>query len=172
LEVHTWTNGHPLRTTVHAGDREAAFDGERLIWNQPWDNPETQKAVETAWLNAYEQRCTEVIKDIMERASGGRVADLRQLAAAIEGEIRARAGEGLVVWDRNGQCEVPPGGAVLEMRDAIEDYSYDEWYPTMAAAKAALARASGSRQLSENGCYVDLTAAGCNQSYALVRVNK
>jgi hypothetical protein len=79
------------------------------------------------------------------------------------------------IWDRDVDLECPSGGAVLEVRWAVDDQSYDEWFSTVEAANAsleAIAAAHGRRvDRSTRGYSVDLTASGCIPSSARVVPN-
>jgi hypothetical protein len=100
---------------------------------------------------------------------------LEQLAA-LETEILAqraeRAGEPILVCDRAGAKPCPCGGALLHVRWAVEDCSYDEWYSSTEAANAALeeiAQAEGAVvDRTKEGYACDMTRAGCYESSAWV----
>ena len=57
---------------------------------------------------------------------------------------------------------------MLYVEMAVEDASYVEWYPSVDAAKAALAMVAGDSRVERGGAYVDLTVAGCSRSEAWV----
>jgi hypothetical protein len=123
-------------------------------------------------------RCmAEAINAHRIRRMGARnVNDVRSEITKLESELAALAGEPLLIWDgRNGDVrDCPPGGARLYVSWAINDRSYEEWYPTTEAAKAALlklAHANG-RVPDDQGMHVDLTAPGCHSSSARVTRNQ
>jgi hypothetical protein len=95
--------------------------------------------------------------------------ELTQLEAAIYGERARRAGKAVIVRDRNGRHPCPAGGALLAVDWAVSDQSYLAWYPTRAAARAALAALAASEgRVPESPDYVDLTYDGCLPSTAEV----
>jgi hypothetical protein len=94
---------------------------------------------------------------------------LKALQANINGELAARAGRGLLVWNAEGyRVQAPNGGAVLHVSYALSSASYDEWYPTEAAAMAALYKLAGDKPVT--GRFVNLTKQGCSESSAWVEV--
>lgn len=78
----------------------------------------------------------------------------------------------ITIWTgRDGDiAQAPPYGAILRVDWAVRQSSYEDWYPTIETAKAALAALAAEyhRLPSDNGMYVDLTADGCIESYARV----
>lgn len=101
-----------------------------------------------------------------------RVASIRSKIAALEGELAAIEGKPLRLYDGHyGQVhDTPQGGAILHVQWAISDQSYEDWYPTTEAAKAALLRLARDCGTAPDatGFHVDLTAPGCHQSSAWV----
>jgi len=102
------------------------------------------------------------------------VESIRSQITELEGQLSTLAGEGLPIWSgRDGGIyfqDMPTGGATLTVEWAVSDHSYEDWYPTTEAAKAALlelARAN-FRAVNENGFEADLTAPGCHDSRAYV----
>ena len=109
---------------------------------------------------------------IFTRRYRNTVESLRGEIARLRGKIAALAGEGLPVWEATtGDIrDLPPGGATLSVEFAVEDQSYEDWYPNTRAAKAALfelARQHG-RVPTTDGLNVDLTEPGCKPSRAYV----
>jgi hypothetical protein len=102
----------------------------------------------------------------------------KRLAKALETDIdaeRQRSVGPLRIWDREVDRPCPSGGAILHVRWAVGGYSYDEWYPTIQAANAALEilAAKNGRQVDRSnlGYSVDLTLSGCHSSSAWVTLN-
>lgn len=115
--------------------------------------------------------------DLQPSSPGPRTADLiRKEITALEAELHILSGEGFCTWDgmHGDLADIPPGGALLCARWAIEDRSYDVWYSTTEAAKAALlalAREHGAVP-DQDGFHVDLTSPGCHTSRAWVQRNE
>lgn len=97
--------------------------------------------------------------------------EIRAQLATLEGQLYVLSGKGLEIYRGPDKIrDIPPGGALLDVSWAVSDQSYQEWYPTTEAAKAALlalARKEGCTP-SDNGLYVDLTSPGCQPSSAWV----
>jgi hypothetical protein len=97
--------------------------------------------------------------------------ELDELETEIAAERTRRAGESLVVCTSDGVDvhTIPDGGALLEVRFCTDRSASLEWFPTIGAARAALAalaRAHG--RVVDNYDSVDLTAPGCFESWARI----
>lgn len=70
------------------------------------------------------------------------VEAIRAEISRLEGELSRLSGKPLIIYDQGGSyyenCDIPAGGALLTYSPAISEYGYQEWYPTLEAAKAAL----------------------------------
>lgn len=129
------------------------------------------------WLRLYADASTRMVGNAILRLARlhtndpeKRPAQILQEISELEAELAGLKGERFEIWNgRDGQVRsTPRTGATLRVSWAIQDQSYEDWYPTVAAAKAALAemaRAEG-RALSPNGWHLDLTAHGCHESGA------
>jgi len=101
------------------------------------------------------------------------INELRALRAEIDGELAAREGCGIEIWNGvDGDIADYPKekGAILDVFWAIARDSYQVWFPLLGAAKAALLRVASDNGRSPDleTMSVDLTASGCLPSGAMV----
>jgi hypothetical protein len=104
------------------------------------------------------------------------VDTIRAEIAALRGELAELSGEPIETWNGIADyiADPPPGGAFLDFRIAGDwvnsQYSYQKWYPSVEAAKAALLKLAQreGRVPDRDGFHVDLTAPGCQTSQAWV----
>lgn len=97
---------------------------------------------------------------------------IRAEITALEAELSTLAGTPLLIWDgMSGDLhDVPIGGALLHVSWAVSDRSYQEWYPGVEQAKAALLALARANDCvpSLDGFHVDLTSPGCHSSSAYI----
>lgn len=95
-------------------------------------------------------------------------ADIKTL----EQELVVLAGEPVMIWHGTygTMSECPATGATLDVSWAIEDQSYQMWYPAAEGARAALAMLARTEdgELSSDGWTADLTRHGCHSSKAWI----
>jgi hypothetical protein len=96
--------------------------------------------------------------------------ELGRLDAAIAGELAARADRSLTIRTSDGEyVQSPPaGGALLHIYFCTDPTASIDWYPSVNAARAALAALGKARHRAVDGDYLDLTVAGCHPSYAKI----
>lgn len=97
------------------------------------------------------------------------VEHLRAARLAINGEIAARAGSGIIVTDCGDLVhDMPAGGATMTVSWCTSNGPTVTWYATRDAAHAALLRFAESegRAVLPDRWFVDLTPEGCRESSA------
>lgn len=112
-----------------------------------------------------------IMQELAESKDPAALAKDLQLAIIVG--LAERTGEPRTVWNgREGTlCPTPSTGAVLHVRYAVSDYSYDDWYPSVTLARAALRELAMRKGVEpdDGGMSVDMTSPGCHTSDAYIR---
>jgi len=97
--------------------------------------------------------------------------ELARLEVEIAAERARRSGDPVLLCDEGVDVRLrPQGGAVLAMRYATWRGETLWWYATTEAAMSRLHAIAAVHGRVVNGRGVDLTAPGCHDSWAEVRV--
>lgn len=94
--------------------------------------------------------------------------EAESIRGAIVEALYLMSGEGVTVESRHGSQSYPERGALLHYEPAVADHGRVEWYPTPAAAMAALHALAVKEGVCVEGQRIDFTHPGCAASVARV----